>query len=153
DSPPANSTRERRRVATGDELRDIEEIRQLKARYFRLLDTKRWGEWRKLFTDDCRYDLPGAQQGADEFVAMVRARPVDALTVHHSHQSEIVSAGPGTARGVWGMSDWVEHAAPVEGGVAPGHRGFTGHGYYEEEYRKEDGAWKISRLCLSRLAL
>lgn len=36
-------------------LLDIEEIKQLKARYFRLLDTRRWDEWAQLFTVDCEF--------------------------------------------------------------------------------------------------
>ena len=35
-----------------DTIADIEEIKQLKARYFRLMDTKQWDEWADLFTDD-----------------------------------------------------------------------------------------------------
>ena len=31
---------------------DVEAIKQLKARYCRLLDTKDWAAWRDLFTDD-----------------------------------------------------------------------------------------------------
>ncbi|MFB0977893.1 MAG: nuclear transport factor 2 family protein, partial [Myxococcota bacterium] len=41
--------------ATADALREITEVRAieiLKAKYFRLLDTKQWDAWRALFTDD-----------------------------------------------------------------------------------------------------
>ena len=31
---------------------ELEAIRQLKARYFRFMDTKDWDAWRELFTDD-----------------------------------------------------------------------------------------------------
>ncbi|NOT53085.1 MAG: SnoaL-like domain-containing protein, partial [Deltaproteobacteria bacterium] len=31
---------------------EVEQIQQLKARYFRLMDQKRWDEWRELFTED-----------------------------------------------------------------------------------------------------
>ena len=41
---------------TGDEtvrrLLDLEELKQLKARYFLYMDTKDWEAWRELFTDD-----------------------------------------------------------------------------------------------------
>ncbi|PRC48766.1 DUF4440 domain-containing protein, partial [Mycobacterium sp. ITM-2017-0098] len=36
-------------VSTADEL---EAIRALKARYFRLMDTKDWRAWRQVFADD-----------------------------------------------------------------------------------------------------
>ncbi len=41
-----------------EKLWDIEQIKQLKARYFRLMDTKDWVGWRDLFTDDCLHYLP-----------------------------------------------------------------------------------------------
>ena len=37
-------------------LEDIEEVKQLKARYFRCVDLKRWPEFREVFSDDCWYE-------------------------------------------------------------------------------------------------
>jgi len=34
------------------EIVEIEAIKQLKARYFRLMDEKRWDEWAEVFTED-----------------------------------------------------------------------------------------------------
>ena len=41
-------------------LEEIEQIKQLKARYFRHMDTRVWEEWRKCFTADvvATYDGP-----------------------------------------------------------------------------------------------
>ena len=33
-------------------LQDLEDIRQLKSRYFRLMDTQQWDTWQHCFTDD-----------------------------------------------------------------------------------------------------
>jgi len=53
-------------------LWDVEQIKQLKARYFRLLDTKDWDGFADLFTDDCRHVLPSAEpkppQTNDEYL-------------------------------------------------------------------------------------
>jgi hypothetical protein len=134
-------------------LEDIEAIKQLKARYFRLLDTKRWDDWREQFTDDCRYDgTSRAYPGPDEFVAGTRERLSEALTIHQGHMPEIVLTGEYTARGIWSMFDWVEFEEERDVGRGV-NRGFTGYGHYEEEYRKEDGRWKISLLRLTRLKL
>ena len=58
------------------ELTEIEAIKQLKARYCRLLDTKQWDAWRELFTDDFVSDTSPSGgtviTGADEFVDFVR---------------------------------------------------------------------------------
>ena len=33
-------------------LQDLEDIRQLKSRYFRLMDTQQWEAWKSCFTED-----------------------------------------------------------------------------------------------------
>jgi len=126
----------------------IEAIRQLKAQYFRLMDTKQWDAYRQVFTEDMVFyfeseDAPTATSG-DEFVAFVRSRLATAQTVHHGHMPEIELTSANSARGVWAMFDWVDD--PDQ------HRAFQGFGHYHEEYRRgEDGRWRISRLRLSRL--
>jgi hypothetical protein len=54
-------------------LLDIEEIKQLEARYFRLLDTRCWDEWAQLFTVDCELrtmpDPDEVQTGREDFAA------------------------------------------------------------------------------------
>jgi hypothetical protein len=132
---------------------DIESIKQLKARYFRLLDTKQWDTWRRQFTDDCRYDgTSRPYPGPDEFVAGTRERLQEATTIHQGHMPEIVLTGPDTARGIWAMFDWVEFEETRDTGRGV-NRGFTGYGHYEEEYRREGDTWKISFLRLTRLKL
>ena len=136
-------------------LADVEAIRRLKARYFRLLDTKDWAGWRRLFTDDLtsgtdtptptpRPDGPTAPPrlpGADGFVAWTRELIGDGVTVHHGFMPEIELTGPDSARGIWAMADIVE---------LPGVT-LHGYGHYHEEYRREGGEWRIARLHLSRL--
>jgi len=134
-------------------LEDIEAIKQLKARYFRYMDTKRWDKWRTVFADDCVFD--GASKpysDPSEYVAVTRERIDAAVTVHQGHMPEIVITGEGTARGVWSMFDWVQFDDERDIGFGV-NRGFTGYGIYEEEYRKVNGAWKISFIRLTRLNL
>jgi hypothetical protein len=134
-------------------LQDIEEIKQLKARYFRFFDTKQWDKWRDLFTEDCVYEGTSRKYtNRDEFVAGTRARLDPASTVHHGHMPEITILGPESARGIWAMFDRVEFEEIVDHGHGVS-RGFTGFGHYEEEYRKIDGTWKISFLRITRLAV
>lgn len=138
--------------AVDQELRDIEAIKQLKARYFRYMDTKRWADMRRQFTDDARFDGTNVTTSVDAFIAALAERHRDAVTVHHGHMPEIALTGADTARGIWAMYDWVEHEKPIApGGRAAGYLGFIGFGHYEEEYRREGGAWKISFLRLTRI--
>jgi ketosteroid isomerase-like protein len=132
-----------------DTLAAVEEIKKLKARYFRLMDTKQWDAWADLFTDDLDAwfeDTGRSVHGRDEFVAGVSGLLADALTVHHGHMPEIEVTGPDSARGTWSMFDYVQlrnPKRPVE---------FKGYGHYHEEYRKgSDGRWRISSLRLHRL--
>jgi uncharacterized protein (TIGR02246 family) len=132
-----------------DALAATEEIKQLKARYFRLMDTKQWEDWADVFTEDLDAWIEGysdASVGRDAFVSSVSAMLADALTVHHGHMPEIEVTGPQTARGIWAMFDYVKFTSPerqVE---------LKGYGHYHEEYRKgADGRWRISSLKLHRL--
>ncbi|GAB3008618.1 nuclear transport factor 2 family protein [Mycobacterium bourgelatii] len=129
-------------------LSEIEAIKQLKARYCRFLDTKRWDEWRELFTDDFVSDTTqsGGKRiaGADEFVAFVRnifgkpSRP----TVHQVHAPEIELTSATTATGVWALEDVVR--------LAPGVN-LNGRGHYHETYEKVDSQWRIKSSTLTRL--
>ena len=128
---------------------EIEAIKQLKARYFRLMDTKEWLPFSQVFTDDVVVDVSHDKHAPGDFIRG-RANVVDfirkavgkAITVHHGHMPEIELLSPTEARGVWAMFDYVE--------FNPG-RGIRGYGHYHEEYRKEAGQWHISKLKLTRL--
>jgi hypothetical protein len=135
---------------TTDDLCELEAIKQLKARYFRYLDTKQWEAWRSLFTDDCA--LPGNRyENVDDLVKTISAERERAVTVHQGHTPELVLTGRWTARGIWAMSDYVRFPEVVTEGRAKGLYGFVGAGHYEEEYRKVDGEWKIASMRLTRL--
>jgi uncharacterized protein (TIGR02246 family) len=130
----------------------LEEIKRLKARYFRALDRKEWDAFAQVFTREAVMEVPEAgmvQRGRDAIVASVSAALVGARTVHHGHMPEIELTGPDTARGTWAMSDYVEWP-PSESGE---RRGLQGYGHYLEEYVREDGQWRIARLHLSRLRI
>ena len=86
-------------------MEDVEAIRQLKARYFRTMDTKDWNGMRRMFADDVVMDTTasggGVITGADEFMAFLRETLADATTVHHGHMPEIEVTSPTTANGIW----------------------------------------------------
>jgi hypothetical protein len=144
-------------MRSSSELAEIEEIKQLKARYFRGLDTKNWPEWRRVFTDDVEIIVDLAVSsgggdghplphpiGGDAFVAHISEMLRDMSTVHHGHMPEIALTGPETATGVWSMEDHVRQ---------PDGRDMHGYGHYHEQYRRQDGDWRIARMHLTRLRL
>jgi hypothetical protein len=132
--------------ATVQGLWDIEQIKQLKARYFRLVDTRDWAGVVALFTTDCMLrsshfpdgELPGP------FFASVAQRIHPGISVHHGHMPEITLTSPSTATGIWAMADFVDTDDP-------GFR-FHGYGHYHESYLKEPRAgWLISAFELRRM--
>jgi len=130
-------------------LVDIEAIKQLKARYFRLMDTKDWDAMREVFADDVWIDTTDSGgrvvEGADEFMAGLRELLHDVVTVHHGHMPEIDVTSDTTARGIWAMEDvlrWPD-GAPI--------RTLHGYGHYHETYEKAEGQWRIASTTLTRL--
>jgi ketosteroid isomerase-like protein len=125
---------------------DVEAIGQLKARYFRTLDTKDWAGLRQVFTDDVVMDTSAAGgtvvAGADEFMAFLLDVIGDVITVHHGHMPEIELTSATTATGTWAMEDMLRW---------PDGREMHGYGHYHETYEKAGGAWRIKTLTLTRL--
>jgi uncharacterized protein (TIGR02246 family) len=129
---------------------DIEDIKRLKARYFRTMDQKDWDTWGQVFAQDAVMEVPEVDMvltGRDSIVEFVSSALAAAQTVHHGHMPEIEVTGPDTASGVWAMDDYVEWPASETGARS----GLRGYGHYHEEYVREDGDWRIARTRLVRL--
>ena len=139
-----------------DVLAATEEIKRLKARYFRCMDTKDWDGFAQVFTADAVMDMSGEMRdsrtegtgitaGAAEIAAFVRGAVDDVVTVHHGHMPEIELTSPTTARGIWSMEDVLRW--PAGAPVATLH----GYGHYHETYERVDGEWRIKTIRLTRL--
>jgi hypothetical protein len=132
-------------------LLDIEELKQLKAKYFLFMDTKQWGAWGELFTEDVKVE--GTKQAPDasraDFVKGVAAALEGVNTCHQGHTPIIELTSATTARGVWSMFDDLRF--PEGHPWAEGYLRRVGYGHYEEDYRKDDGVWRISFMRLARL--
>jgi uncharacterized protein (TIGR02246 family) len=125
---------------------DIEAIKQLKARYFRTLDTKDWTGYRQVFTDDVVMDTSesGGETitGADAFLEYLGAALADTTTVHQGHMPEITLTSDSTATGTWALHDIV---------IWPGGMRLDGYGHYHETYVKGPDGWRIASSKLTRL--
>lgn len=129
-------------------LEAIEEIRRLKARYFRCVDLREWDEFATLFAEDFVPDFGESTSGPVDrttFVAAVENHFRSGISVHHGHEPEIEILDDTTARGLWPMYDLVE--SPPDSG----YRNHTGWGHYAETYRKVDGRWLIASTRLTRI--
>jgi hypothetical protein len=138
-------------------LPDLEALQDLKARYCRFADTKRWGDMAALFTEDGVmrfYDVGGTLTNtvaAADIAETIGRRVGDGQPIHHVFTHELELTGADQAKGIWAMEDLIFHdtEAHPDAPFAVMH----GFGHYHETYRKVDGQWRIATLDLTRLRL
>jgi hypothetical protein len=126
------------------DLVSMEEIRQLKYRYFRTLDLKLWDEFGDCLAGDivARYGTQAMDKPlhydnrADVVTFMSENLGPGVITVHVASHPEITVDGD-TATGSWAFEDTV---------IVPDFKMLIrGGGYYEDDYRKDDdGRWRIA---------
>lgn len=127
-------------------LEDMEEIRQLKARYFRFVDEKKHDELAALFTPNAKLVTDGITwKSPKEFASTIRDLTGAAPSAHSGAMPEITITGPNTASGIWSMEDILTFPA---GKDAP--EGHNGYGQYHETYKKVNGKWLIDSVLLTR---
>jgi hypothetical protein len=135
-----------------DKLLAIEEIKQLKARYFRFVDTKDWTGFAGLFAENAVFDLsddlPGCVLVGPAKIVELSARGLEyAVTTHFGHCPEITVTSQNSANGIWAMEDrirWTEESSsPI--------KSLHGFGHYLETYECIEGCWRIKTLKLRRL--
>jgi ketosteroid isomerase-like protein len=128
---------------------DVEAICQLKARYFRMMDTKDWDGLAAVFTPDVVIDMSneggGVTRSVDEYIPFLRSNIEQVVTVHHGHMPEITLTSATSATGIWAMED---HLRWPEGSPIASLHGF---GHYHETYRKTADGWRIAAMTLTRL--
>ena len=128
---------------------DVEQIKQLKARYFRRMDTKDWAGLVEVFTSDVIIDMRGEGGGVTEsasaFVTPLSEMLADVVTVHHGHMPEITIDSKDSASGVWAMEDmlWWPEGSPL--------KHLHGYGHYHETYARTVDGWRIATMTLTRL--
>ena len=130
----------------------LEEIKQVKARYFRCMDTKDWAAFEAVFAPDATADYSSegdakewSASGAAKIVALVRRVVESAISVHHGHMAEVEVTSPTSARGIFAMEDliwWPEGSR---------RKTLHGWGHYHETFEKHGTKWVIKTLRLTRL--
>jgi ketosteroid isomerase-like protein len=133
------------------DLASIEEVRQLKYRYFRTLDLKLWDEFGDCLAEDivARYGTQAMDKPlhydnrADVVTFMSENLGPEVVTVHVAGHPEIAVDG-NTATGSWVFEDTV---------IVPDFKlMIRGGGYYVDDYRRDaDGTWRISGTKYERI--
>jgi hypothetical protein len=123
-------------------LEDREAIRELKHRYWRCLDLKRWDELADCFTPDATVSYGSGKyrfQGVEAIMRFLRqslGRETGLLGVHHGGQPEITLTGPDTARATWALYNYLFNHEQ--------HRAVRLSAFYEDGYVKREDVWRIT---------
>lgn len=128
-------------------LEDIEAIKRVKAKYWWCQDKKLWNEMLDCFTEDAylqygtKLKLPSAKTAAQFFEGDSIGRP-STLSVHQGHNAEIdVSMDGTTAKARWEVYVYIIDEQDKKKRLHAG--------YYEDDFVKQGGKWKIKRLLFT----
>jgi uncharacterized protein (TIGR02246 family) len=126
-------------------LLDLEEIKQLKARYCRFVAKEDWEGFKNLFSEDLQFITPDGymHDGRAVFMAFHEEslQKPKVWGVVHCYAPEITIIGPDSASGMWAMED--VHVWPGGDGPPIGHHGY---GYYHEDYVRLPDGWRFKRI-------
>jgi hypothetical protein len=143
-----------------EKLVAIEEIKQLKARYFRLIDTKEFEQLTDIFTSDAVFDfgkafcdpvlgqMPGTVPSdplvgrANVIQGIVDGMPPVLQSIHMGYTPEVEITSDTTATAI--------HPATYRPFI-PGVLSANCYGYYHETYEKTDGRWMIKTSMIQPL--
>lgn len=121
---------------------DIDDIKQVKYRYLRALDTKNWDDFADTLTEDVAGDYGQSLGEALHFTEraplvefMKQSLGPEIITEHRVAHPEIVVDGD-EATGTWYLQDRV---------IAPDFNFMLiGAAFYHDRYRRTSAGWKIS---------
>jgi len=145
-----------------EKLDAIEACKQLRARYFRLIDTKKFDELYEVFTEDASFDSTEAPpsedggkvdgmgeaevwHGVDMIVDKIRSSIIpEMICSHMGHTCELKVTSDTTAEGIHPFHDRI---------LIPGAVTMHGYAYYYDTYEKVEGEWKIKSTKIHWLRL
>lgn len=127
---------------------DVASIEQLKYRYFRLLDLKRFHELGELLAEDATAsygDVAPDLRGRDAIVGFLEGAlgTHGIISLHHGHHPEIEVTSPDAARGVWYLMDRVI--------IPEADLEISGAAFYDDRYRRAGETWFIEHTGYQRL--
>ena len=133
---------------TPEDLVEHELIKRLKYKYVRCLDLKRFDELRSCFVPDATASYGGGAYTYDGLDAIVEFLSTSMgstamLTSHKVHHPEIELNGPDAATATWALDDVV---LLTDLGLT-----VRGAAFYEDEYVKVDGEWRIKHTGYKRV--
>ena len=134
-----------------EKLLAIEEIKSLKGRYCRAVDTKDWELWRTCFVPEIvietfDFDTKFRSEGFDALIENCKKLLAGSRTVHQVHNPEITVLSDTEAKGIWALHDVLKWSKPNMFGLVS----MIGYGNYNEKYRKTKDGWRIVESIITR---
>lgn len=127
----------------------IEDVKQLKYRYTRAIDTGDLELMKKVFAKEASCAFYGGSythvyETREEVLNFLAASfTANCISKHNVHNPEIDIISETSVKAKWGLSDFFEDFE---------HKVITqGAAFYEDEYVLEDGEWKIKHTGYKRL--
>ena len=132
----------------------IEEIKQVKAKYFYGLDHKDWDLWRReVWAPEGELHVPEfraeAFVGWEAVISYVSESTADQVSVHHGHMPIIAFTSDTSANVIWAMEDRLYRTREFP--LYDGSTYLHGWGHYRETYEKRPEGWRIRTSQLTRL--
>lgn len=134
-----------------ERLLAIEEIKSLKGRYCRCVDTQDWDAWRECFVPEVLLIVDGFEEqiysdGIEQVVSNCIKLLDGATTVHQVHNPEIEILSDTEATGIWALHDILKWPRPNMFGLTS----LVGYGNYHEKYVKTPLGWRIRECLITR---
>ena len=135
---------------TLQQLSDFEDIRTLKHRYYRGIDTADEAMLATLFTDDVTVEYRGGGYlvrlaGKTTMLEYImNSFDASVIATHMGHMPDITLTGDDEASGIWYLDD--VYISLERQDVT------TGSAIYRDRYRRVDGRWKIAHTEYDRIA-
>lgn len=142
-------------MSTTLKFADYLAITDLKARYFRAVDTQDWASLEGIFTADASFSGFGfgLKRGSANLVSTLSKALAEVESQHQGFNPSFSVTTDGIVRGVWSMRDelhWSKTSHTLSDPNVPGMTGIAGRGFYEDEYLRIDGTWRINSSKLIR---
>lgn len=134
---------------TLQQLSDLEDIRTVKHRYYRGIDTADVALLGTLFTEDVTVEYRGGGylvrlEGREPMLDfLLNSFHADSVATHMGHMPDITLIDDDSAKGIWYLDD--VYISLERNDVT------TGSAIYRDDYRREDGVWKIARTEYDRI--
>lgn len=128
-------------------LLDFEEIKQVKAKYLRCIDTKDWKGFRETISEDLKTSYGNGtlsfNSAAETIDYLSTNMPRELLSQHNCHTPEIWFESETTAHGHWYLHDYL---------LATGNNSrYNGTAIYTDKYEKRNGKWLITETGYLRI--